>query len=329
MSPELIAPQQFGSKDSRPTKTSDCYALGMVIYETISGNLPFHEHTDLAVIVKVLEGERPPRGARFAKSLWKMLELCWSSRPNNRPSIEDVLQCLELVSNSSEPPSPEMDEETEDCDEWDSANGFPGARYDSDADADSHSSSFNYGAYSDMNWATGTTNVAPISFPTSPSVAPRHVRDKPTLNYQTHIKAPIRISSEGLPPGVVAVASENSGSETASTRYPTRKIVTSKRLATRRTRKIASANGPVPGSSNLSEGTTYSNLGLGRGTDEKTIAPVTESRLPDNGHPTLEESRRTTPVSRVRSTMPIRPTRVVTVVRGPTHRIPGQPSSLI
>ena len=60
MSPELIAPQRFGFKNSRPTKPSDCYALGMVIYETISGNLPFHEHTDLAVFAKVLEGERPP-----------------------------------------------------------------------------------------------------------------------------------------------------------------------------------------------------------------------------------------------------------------------------
>jgi serine/threonine protein kinase len=63
MSPELIDPQRFGLKGSRPTRSSDCYALGMVIYETISGNLPFHEHTDLTVFVKVLEGRASsPRG---------------------------------------------------------------------------------------------------------------------------------------------------------------------------------------------------------------------------------------------------------------------------
>ena len=33
MSPELIAPDRFGINDSRPTKKSDCYALGMVNYE--------------------------------------------------------------------------------------------------------------------------------------------------------------------------------------------------------------------------------------------------------------------------------------------------------
>jgi len=32
MSPELLYPQRFDS-DGRPTRESDCYALGMVIYE--------------------------------------------------------------------------------------------------------------------------------------------------------------------------------------------------------------------------------------------------------------------------------------------------------
>lgn len=33
MSPELLLPEQFGFEDTRLTKKSDCYALGMVIYE--------------------------------------------------------------------------------------------------------------------------------------------------------------------------------------------------------------------------------------------------------------------------------------------------------
>ena len=127
MGPELIAPHRFGFKSSRPTKPSDCYALGMVVYETISGNLPFHEHTDLTVFVKVLEGERPRRGVGFTKSLWEMLKLCWASQPNDRPSIEDVLQCLEMAPDLSEPPPPEVDEEMEkDDSDWDSASGSSG-----------------------------------------------------------------------------------------------------------------------------------------------------------------------------------------------------------
>jgi serine/threonine protein kinase len=100
MSPELIDPQQFGLQHSRPTESSDCYALGMVIYETISGNMPFHEDADLTVFVKVLQGKRPPRGGKFKKDLWRMLELCWESQPSSRPSIGDVLRCLETYSNS-------------------------------------------------------------------------------------------------------------------------------------------------------------------------------------------------------------------------------------
>jgi len=105
MSPELIDPQRFGFEISRPTKSSDCYALGMVIYETISGKLPFHKHTDLTVFVKVLKGKRPSREVDFADDLWKMLELCWMPQHDRRPCTEDVLQCLERVSQSLGPPS--------------------------------------------------------------------------------------------------------------------------------------------------------------------------------------------------------------------------------
>lgn len=33
MSPELLSPEEFGMTDNRPTRQSDRYALGMVIYE--------------------------------------------------------------------------------------------------------------------------------------------------------------------------------------------------------------------------------------------------------------------------------------------------------
>ena len=124
MAPELINPQEFGFEKSCPTKSSDCYALGMVIYETLSGKVPFHTYSDLTVCIKVLKGEHPPRGVWFAEGLWKMLELCWASELGNRPSIKDVLQCLEMVPNLSGPPSPRVHGEKEDADSWDSTSGF-------------------------------------------------------------------------------------------------------------------------------------------------------------------------------------------------------------
>ena len=105
MSPELIDPEQFGLEKYRPTTASDCYALGMVVYETISGHLPFPDHIHLNVVVKVLRGERPRRGPGFTNDVWKMLEICWKPQPDERPAIEDVLLCLEQVSNPADPGS--------------------------------------------------------------------------------------------------------------------------------------------------------------------------------------------------------------------------------
>jgi len=134
MSPERIAPQRFGFKDGRPTILSDCYALGMVIYETISGNLPFHKYADLVVFMKVVEGERPSRGDKFTRSLSWMLERCWAPNPNDRPNIEDVLLCLEMASSSPGPSSPMTDEGTDEDDEddedddWGSPTGSSGGK---------------------------------------------------------------------------------------------------------------------------------------------------------------------------------------------------------
>ena len=127
MSPELIDPQRFGFEKSRRTTYSDCYALGMVIYETVSGRFPFHRHGDYAVILKVLAGEHPPRGVGFSEDMWKMLELCWATQPDDRPGAKDVLQCLERVSDLSEPPSPRAGRDTEtDSYDWDSLEGSSG-----------------------------------------------------------------------------------------------------------------------------------------------------------------------------------------------------------
>ena len=72
MSPELIDPEEFGFDRCGPAKASDCYALGMVVYETISGRLPFHDQTDLHVFFKLVKRERPRRGRNFATNLWKI-----------------------------------------------------------------------------------------------------------------------------------------------------------------------------------------------------------------------------------------------------------------
>ena len=111
MSPELFDPENFGLKDSRPTKHSDRYALGMLIYEVLSGRTPFFRHHGYAVIVRILKGERPERpqgvnGTWLTNEVWGILERCWKYTPRDRPKIKDVLQCLNDASRSWTPSSP-------------------------------------------------------------------------------------------------------------------------------------------------------------------------------------------------------------------------------
>ena len=107
-----MSPELFNSEvqDRSPTKHSDCYALGMVIYEVLSLRMPFYQNHNLAIPGKVVQGDRPARpegadGMWFTDDSWRVLERCWAPEPQHRPSIKDVLRCLEEGSRSWVPSS--------------------------------------------------------------------------------------------------------------------------------------------------------------------------------------------------------------------------------
>lgn len=121
MSPELLNPTQSNAKDGRPTEKSDCYALGMVILEVLSGDVPFARYSDFVVMRKVAGGERPerPRGAKgtwFTDDVWEMLQACWSSRPEDRPNVEVILEHLARAPPVSQMSASVTDDPQEDND---------------------------------------------------------------------------------------------------------------------------------------------------------------------------------------------------------------------
>ena len=132
MSPELLNSDPTGLDDCRPTKQSDCYALGMVIYEVLSGQVPFAPFGRYIVMRKIMDGEHPQRpggaaGVHFTDDLWRMLNRCWATRPEDRPSVPIVLECLEMVSKDTKQPSLCVDEVLGvDGDDWFLANSFSG-----------------------------------------------------------------------------------------------------------------------------------------------------------------------------------------------------------
>jgi len=121
MSPELLDPEWFGmleSEGNRPTRQSDCYALGMVIYEVgvhvnelcherltndaqvLCGHQPFFEiQSDVLVMNAIVGGDRPKKPERamhlgFSDELWRVVERCWLEDRGARPDVEEILRCL-------------------------------------------------------------------------------------------------------------------------------------------------------------------------------------------------------------------------------------------
>ena len=100
MSPELLDPEQFGLTKSHPTTQSDCYALGMVIYEVLSGRTPFSTDRSFVIPSKILRGERPERpqgeaGKLFTDRVWGTVEHCWKAEPSERMTAKNALRGLE------------------------------------------------------------------------------------------------------------------------------------------------------------------------------------------------------------------------------------------
>jgi len=105
MSPELL--DQDDTYELRPTKESDVYALGMLIYEVLCRRTPFDDlQNPNMIVVEIARGTRPkkPEDAAslgFTDELWGTLEQCWLADRGARPTLGVVLSCLSGAASGS------------------------------------------------------------------------------------------------------------------------------------------------------------------------------------------------------------------------------------
>lgn len=94
MSPEAIRGKKVSS-------SWDVYSYGILLWELLTHMVPF-EHLGLKIPgqefqlqVKITEGERPPIPDGCDPKLASLMQHCWDEKPENRPSITEVLKELE------------------------------------------------------------------------------------------------------------------------------------------------------------------------------------------------------------------------------------------
>ncbi|KDQ58147.1 hypothetical protein JAAARDRAFT_206847 [Jaapia argillacea MUCL 33604] len=78
---------------------SDVYALGIVFFEVLTGLTPFTKGLlDVQIVSHVKMGRRPSRARntdkRISNKIWALMEKCWKQEPNERPTMQQVMQSL-------------------------------------------------------------------------------------------------------------------------------------------------------------------------------------------------------------------------------------------
>ena len=106
MAPELLLPTEFGLEKAIPSKEADVYALGMTVYQVLTGKLPFFPRGEASVVVAVMSGERPPRPENSEEIgmtvvVWDLLTGCWKEDRTARPTIGQILAKFQRVINEN------------------------------------------------------------------------------------------------------------------------------------------------------------------------------------------------------------------------------------
>lgn len=103
LAPEILNP--FHGSDGTlvvESKPADVFAFAMVAVEVFTGKVPFEGRRNEAVVVRILQGQRPEmpvnfQGVGLTDETWKLLKKCWQQSPGKRPTMKEVVRRWEML----------------------------------------------------------------------------------------------------------------------------------------------------------------------------------------------------------------------------------------
>ncbi|KAF0432485.1 kinase-like protein [Gigaspora margarita] len=92
-----IEPQCFLKSNNKPDKKSDIYSMGVLFWELTSGVRPFHNLLDPQIIILISRKKREKTVVNTPSNYVNLYKKCWSTDPNRRPILNDILRKLEKL----------------------------------------------------------------------------------------------------------------------------------------------------------------------------------------------------------------------------------------
>ncbi|KAG6908560.1 hypothetical protein DXG01_004193 [Tephrocybe rancida] len=91
-------------KEVQNTVFSDVYAFGGVCYEIFTGKVPFYQFSRDATIALQVQAHKTPlrpdepgvpwQEWGLTESIWQLMEDCWKAAPEERPTVQDIIEWM-------------------------------------------------------------------------------------------------------------------------------------------------------------------------------------------------------------------------------------------
>jgi len=107
MAPELLHSARYGLEKGVPSKEADIYALGMTVYQVLTGQWPFYPKRETEVVLAVISGKRPPKPENVEEIgmtdvVWELMAKCWREDRTKRPDASQVLRKFFIITGEGQ-----------------------------------------------------------------------------------------------------------------------------------------------------------------------------------------------------------------------------------